>query len=77
MNMLEIFSVVLALTSILVWRDLVKSRKQLDRNRKAIRRLERTIEKLDSRNGKLWYRMMQNKAVARSGDFTDVTLTKL
>jgi hypothetical protein len=55
----------------------IRYRRKSGRNESRVRELERTIDKLKSRNGKLWYDMLQRRnRGSTEGEPNELTVTR-
>lgn len=77
MNMADLLSIVLALTILGCAIRMIQLKKANGKHRRVIRHLERSVEKLNSRNGKLWFRVMQSQAPDYRRGETGISVTKL
>lgn len=79
MNMYAIMTLVMALCTLISSLRVIQLQRSDERQRKMVRRLERTIEKLNSRNGKLWYQLArsQNEVFDERREQTGLTITKV
>jgi len=53
------------------------SRRAHNRNRSALRRAQKSLQKLESKNGKLWYEVMKSRASGEMLQTNEITVTNV